>query len=178
MPAQARARALPPAPNSSHSGVHRKPSAAAAKVQRVEAKIIEKNGYTYELDPAKRFKRVTGILTRNNAQGRSGKTQRMAGVPDRLPKDHGGHIIARRFNGPKDWFNHFAQDGSFNQRAYARLENIWDKALRAGQVVRVDIRASYEGLSRRPNFITVYYWIDGKRRARRFPNAPQEKRDD
>ncbi len=133
------------------------------------------NGYNYELDLANRFKRVTGVLTRNKDQSRSRKAQEIAGGPDRLPKDHGGHVIARRFNGPKEWFNHFAQDGSFNQRAYARLENSWDRAMKAGQVVRVDIRASYEGLSRRPSVIMVYYWIDGERHFQRFPNASQEK---
>lgn len=136
------------------------------------------NGYNYELDLVDRYKRVTGVLTRNKDQGRSRVAQKIAGGPDRLPKDHGGHVIARRFNGPKDWFNHFAQDGSFNQGAYAKLEKDWDKAMDAGHAVRIDIRASYEGVSRRPSLITAYYWIDGKRYVRRFPNAPQGKSDE
>ncbi|MEP9359446.1 DNA/RNA non-specific endonuclease [Sphingomonas sp. KR3-1] len=136
---------------------------------------ISANGYLYELDLADRFKRVTGTLTRNRAQGRSRKAQELAGGSDRLPKDHGGHVIARRFNGPKDWFNHFAQDGSFNQTEYAALERSWDKAMDAGHTVRIDIRASYEGISRRPSWITAYYWFDGERRVRRFPNVRQRK---
>ncbi len=116
---------------------------------------------------------MTGILTRNREQGRSRKAQEIAGKPDRLPKDHGGHVIARRFNGPKEWFNHFAQDGSFNQGAYAKLEKEWDKAMDAGHIVRVDIRASYVGPSRRPSQIVAYYWIGGEPHVRRFVNARQ-----
>jgi len=132
---------------------------------------ISANGYVFELDLADRYKRVTGTLTRNRAQGRSRKAQEMAGRPDRLPKDHGGHVIARRFNGPREWFNHFAQDGSFNRGAYAKLEKEWDKAMDAGHIVKVDIRASYVGLSRRPNLIVAYYWVDGEPHVRRFMNA-------
>jgi len=126
------------------------------------------------LDFIDRFKRVTGTLTQNRAQGRAPKTQKLAGVPDRLPKDHGGHVIARRFNGPKEWFNHFAQDSSFNRGAYAKLENSSDRAMNIGHKVKVDIRAVYEGLSRRPSLIVVYYWVDGAPHMRRFANAPQE----
>ncbi len=147
-----------------------KPPSVAEQISATYQRI-SRNGYLYELDLANRFKRVTGILTRNPAQGRSRKAQEMAGGPDRLPKDHGGHVIARVFNGPKDWFNHFAQDGSFNVTAYAGLERSWNNALKAGQKVRVDIRASYEGLSRRPNLIVAYYWIDGEPHIRRFKNT-------
>jgi hypothetical protein len=143
---------------------------AGATYRRISA-----NGYLYELDLADRFKRVTGTLTRNRAQGRSRKAQDQAGKPDRLPKDHGGHIVARRFNGPKDWFNHFAQDGSFNQTEYAALERGWDKAMDAGHTVRIDIQALYVGLSRRPSWIIAQYWIDGERRTRRFQNVRQRR---
>lgn len=142
---------------------------------RATYRRISANGYLYELDLVDRFKRVTGTLTRNRAQGRSRKAQELAGGADRLPKDHGGHVVARRFNGPKDWFNHFAQDSSFNQKEYAALERSWDKAMDAGHNVRIDIRASYEGPSRRPSWITAYYWIDGERRVRKFQNSRERK---
>lgn len=151
-----------------------KPPSVAEQISATYRRISA-NGYLYELDLVDRFKRVTGTLSRNRAQGRSRAEQGKAGKPDRLPRDHGGHIVARRFNGPKDWFNHFAQDGSFNQTEYAAVERYWDKAMDAGHSVRIDIRASYEGLSRRPSFITVYYWIDGERHLHHFPNAPKRK---
>lgn len=138
---------------------------------RATYRHIIKNGYDFELDFVDRFKRVTGILARNREQRRSGTTQRNSGKPDRLPTDHGGHVIARRFNGPRDWFNHFAQDGSFNLGPYAKLEREWDRAMDAGHIVKVNIQASYEGRSRRPSTIVARYWIDGEPHIRRFPNA-------
>ena len=108
-----------------------KPPSVAEQISATYRRIFA-NGYLYELDFIDRFKRVTGTLTQNRAQGRAPKTQKLAGVPDRLPKDHGGHVIARRFNGPKEWFNHFAQDSSFNRGAYAKLENSWDRAMNIG----------------------------------------------
>jgi hypothetical protein len=49
-----------------------------------------------------------------------------------LTTDEGGHYIGRRFNGPTDEFNHFAQDISFNRGEYKRLENKWHRALNEG----------------------------------------------
>lgn len=137
---------------------------------------VSKNGYQYELDLLLRTKRVTGILVNNPGQGRSRLAQSMAGGKDRLPTDHGGHFIARRFNGPTEIFNHFAQDASFNIADYAALEGYWAAQTKAGHRVRVDIRASYEELSLRPSMITVRYWIDGQYRIKEFSNAPRRRK--
>lgn len=137
---------------------------------------ISKNGYQYELDLLLRTKRVTGILVDNPGQGRSRLAQSMAGGKDRLPTDHGGHFIARRFNGPREIFNHFAQDASFNIADYAALEGYWAAQIKAGRRVKVDIRASYEELSLRPSMITVRYWIDGDYKIKEFSNAPRRRK--
>jgi hypothetical protein len=76
-----------------------------------------------------------------------------------LPTDQGGHYIGRRFDGPMDDFNHFAQNGNFNNSAYKKLENSWQKALENGQSVKVEIVPSYTGTSLRPDSITVRQWI-------------------
>lgn len=122
---------------------------------------MSRNGYQYEIDGANRTRRVSGNLTTNTAQTRSQAAQRTAGVPDRLQSDHGGHYVARRFNGPTNDFNHFAQDANFNRSGYAALENQWAAELRAGRTVWVDIRPTYVGNSRRPSIITVVYRVNG-----------------
>lgn len=137
---------------------------------------ISKNGYQFEFDLPNRMKRLTGTLGSNPAQGRSRVAQRIAGMPDRLSTDEGGHFVARRFNGPTDLFNHFAQDRSFNRSAYASLEKRWDKIKAAGQRVDIDIRAIYEGLSRRPSLLVVRYYVDGKPFLERFPNDSSKSR--
>jgi hypothetical protein len=78
-----------------------------------------------------------------------------------LATDQGGHFIGRRFDGPMDDFNHFAQNGNFNNGAYKSLENSWQRAIEQGKSVEVDIAPTYPGDSLRPSSITVKQWIDG-----------------
>jgi hypothetical protein len=47
--------------------------------------------------------------------------------------------------------------------------------VRAGQRVEVAIVPIYEGSSRRPSVISVWFWIDGVRRNLRFPNERRER---
>lgn len=134
-----------------------------------------KNGYTFAIDPLERTRQVVGRIASNANQGRSKTSQAKAGGSDRLPADHGGHYIARRFNGPTDPFNHFAQDRSFNIGEYRKLENEWAKADREGKTVRVRITPLFEGASKRPYQITVEYDVDKKYRHVGFPNASKDK---
>jgi hypothetical protein len=115
------------------------------------------------------------MVVLNTNQTRSRSAQARAGRPDRRSSDDGGHYIARRFNGPTEAFNHFAQDANFNRGAYRALEDEWARAIRAGRSVMVRIVPGYEGSSRRPSLINVWFWVDGKRKSLRFPNEPQEK---
>ncbi|HEY6814778.1 MAG TPA: DNA/RNA non-specific endonuclease [Croceibacterium sp.] len=136
-----------------------------------------KNGYTYRVDPLGRTRHVFGTLSENRAQRRSPTEQQRAGRPDRRPTDQGGHYIARRFNGPTEAFNHFAQDANFNRSSYSALENEWSGEMRRGKTVFVSIEPQYEGSSQRPSRILVTYWISGRATRRSFPNEPAERRN-
>jgi predicted ribonuclease toxin of YeeF-YezG toxin-antitoxin module len=122
---------------------------------------IVKNGYTYHFDDAGRVAKVEGELKLNKAQGRNTKAQLDAGGADRLPTDQGGHFAGRRFDGPMEDFNHFAQNGNFNNSAYKKLENSWQKTLENGGAVKIEIVPNYPGGSLRPNEIIIKQWIDG-----------------
>lgn len=148
-------------------------AAATATAAGDGVKIIKtRKGYKYELDELGRVKKVEGELTRNPAQGRNKTAQLEAGGKDRLPTDEGGHYVGRRFDGPMDDFNHFAQDQNFNRGAYKSLENKWDAALKNGKNVKVEILPNYIGDSVRPNSLNVKYWIDGKPAMKVLFNRP------
>jgi uncharacterized membrane protein YgcG len=134
---------------------------------------VERNGYLYEIDEQNRTRRISGEITLNPEQGRSPTVQRAAGGGDRRGTDHGGHYIARRFNGPTEAFNHFAQDANFNRRKYLKLENEWARETRAGRVVRVKIVPIYDRSSQRPSALNIWYWIDGIPKSDKLPNEPE-----
>lgn len=136
---------------------------------------ISSNGYLFHRDIGLRTRRVQGALRLNPAQTRSPTAQRNAGGFDRLPKDQGGHFIGRRFNGPRQAFNHFAQDGNFNNGLYRTLENGWERAVKQGNKVTVDILPTYGRYSQRPSSIDVVYFVGGKRYFQHFPNAAKGK---
>jgi hypothetical protein len=92
-----------------------------------------------------------------------------------LADDQGGHFIGRRFNGPLDDFNHFAQNGNFNMDSYRTLENSWDAALQQNLPVRVQIRPSYVGDSLRPDALHVRYLVDDFPSEKFFYNRPGGK---
>lgn len=138
---------------------------------------VERNGYLYEIDDQNRTRRVSGLITLNTGQGRSKTTQLAAGGSDRRTTDQGGHYIARRFNGPTEAFNHFAQNGSFNRSDYAKLENQWERAKRRKKQVRVKIVPVFEGSSQRPSALNVWFWIDGHRESQKLPNESKGERD-
>jgi len=124
---------------------------------------VTRNGYDYRIDRGGRARQVSGQLMLAPAQSRSRPAQANAGGPDRRATDDGGHYIARRFNGPTDAFNHFAQNANFNRGGYRALEDRWAKAIRDGKKVRVKIIPFYRAASRRPSLIQVWFWIDGHR---------------
>jgi HK97 family phage portal protein len=131
---------------------------------------ISAGGYDFEADEQDRTIRASGQLRLQPDQPRSRYEQNNAGKPNREPKDHGGHFIAREFGGPEISYNHFAQNARFNVSEYRTIENKWKKALKAGKRVTVDIRASYNGNSRRPDWIFVFSNIGGIDEIDRMPN--------
>lgn len=133
-------------------------------------RTISRNGYKFPIDRRGRPRGASGELRLNMGRERSRQVQALAGGTDRRASDHGGHFIARRFDGPPEAFNHFAQDAKFNLGAYKATENKWADAIAHGKHVRVAITPIYLGLSQRPNSIFVEYWIDNMAYRRNFPN--------
>lgn len=130
----------------------------------------ERHRYHFALDPVHRLVDVAGYLVSGPPAPRSRWAQAQAGGTDRRRGDDGGHFIARRFNGPSDPVNHFAQSARFNRGAYRALEDSWARALRQGKSVFVRIRPSYPGHSQRPSVLVVSWTVDGERQERLFPN--------
>jgi hypothetical protein len=125
---------------------------------------------------AERTREVKGEISIDETAKRSRRNQREAGGADRRATDDGGHYIAARFNGPSDAFNHFAQDANFNRGAYRVMENGWAASVRGGHRVLVDIVPHYDGLSRRPDQITVTWTVDGQEHSRTFANENGSER--
>lgn len=142
------------------------PAKLKARPGWVSVKVDE---LTFEIDEAGRTGIVTGTLGEEN-KGRSKRLQRQAGGPDRRVTDDGGHFIAPRFSGPKEAYNHFAQDANFNRGAYRTLEDVWAKAQKNGENVNVRIDAEYLGHSQRPHIVTVRWSAPGTRGKRKFHN--------
>ena len=135
---------------------------------------LRKNGYTFAIDAHARTRQATGEI-HLQSQPRSRLAQANAGNPDRRASDDGGHFIAARFNGPRDWFNHFAQDANFNRGAYRALEGQWAKAVQDGKRVFVDIVPYYRGTSMRPYKLIVTWIFGGNEAVREFPNERQKR---
>jgi hypothetical protein len=148
--------------------------AHAAEAPAEQRLRIEKNGYQFQIDAQVRPRRISGQLTEATGR-RSRSAQAQAGGKDRRRTDDGGHYIAARFNGPRDAFNHFAQDANFNRGAYRALEDSWAKSIRSGHKVFVDIIPHYAGNSMRPGGLEVFYFIDGKRYRTYFPNGKGQR---
>lgn len=153
----------------------RKPNSAPKPKQTLPAPTqkpvtFRKNGYRFDIDANRRTTLAEGPLAAGPNAGRSRSLQRRAGGDDREQRDDGGHYIAPRFNGPKEWFNHFAQDRNFNRGAYRELERQWGKDVAAGRKVFVTIIPAYRGESNRPSSIAVYWTVRGQKKMQIFRN--------
>lgn len=140
------------------------------KVEGKTAWVSVKVGQlTFELDEPGRTRVVAGNLGEGD-KGRSKRLQAQAGGADRLVADDGGHFIAPRFGGPKETYNHFAQDANFNRGAYRALEDVWAKAQKNGENVSVRIDADYLDRNQQPDSITVRWSAPRTRGKRKFKN--------
>lgn len=146
-----------------------KPNATAPHTS-ANPETHELNGYRFRVDERHRTTMVTGEPKLDTNAGRSRRLQRAAGGSDRRQTDDGGHYIAPRFNGPREKFNHFAQDRNFNRGGYREMEGEWGKQITAGRRVLVTIVPAYDGEARRPSTITVYWNVDGQKKKRIFHN--------
>lgn len=155
-----------------------------SKAPSLESQILDtnwkretKNGYDFHIDVVARNRTTFGALSLAEKIVRSRRNQAAAGKPDRLASDDGGHYIAARFNGPRDSFNHFAQDASFNRGAYRLMEDGWARELRDGHKVFVVIESFYQGTSKRPYQLNIRWEVDGKKFGKKFPNEAKGAKD-
>ena len=151
-----------------------RPPSIVTQVEASGRREFEAGGYSYEVDVLFRSRHVSGEI-RLKTESRSRRAQADAGKPDRRGTDDGGHFIAARFNGPREWFNHFAQDANFNRGAYRTLEDQWAAAVKSGKRVFVDIVPHYRGTSMRPDTLSIIWIVEGKEQFASFPNERKGK---
>lgn len=150
--------------------------ALARPVRSPTWRKVKRNGYIYWLDENNDPRQIdVPNLSIDARTPRSRSAQRNAGKPDRLPTDDGGHFIAHRFNGPRDAFNHFAQDASINRGKYRVLEQKWFDARTKGQPVSLSMTIIYPKGSRRPDHLNIWYNIGGKMGYATIENRPSPK---
>ncbi|MBC1500342.1 hypothetical protein HB943_06980 [Listeria weihenstephanensis] len=126
----------------------------------------DRNGYLYNTDSQGRINSAKGPLSLQLGE-RNTTHQLKAGGEDRVKApstqgDHGGHLIATRFNGSPLIDNIVAMNGNINVSAYKKIENDWATALSQGKIVEVEIKPKYEGMSKRPSKFEIRYTIDGE----------------
>lgn len=147
------------------------------RLPRPILKIFRRNGYRFDVSNLDRTIHVMGSIAENASQTRSRRLQAQAGGADRKLTDEGGHFIARQFNGPPEFFNHFAQDRTFNRGKYRRLERQWLREIRKGNAMPLRIDAYYHGTSRRPYELDIQFFIDGKKQSVKLPNGEQGEKN-
>ncbi len=132
--------------------------------------IYESKGYYYQTDELGRIKAAQGELRLEDGVRNKGD-QLKAGGDDRLPSDHGGHLIARIFGGSGELDNLVAMDAIVNNSRYRKIENQWKKALQEGKEVNVTIDIVYDGANKRPKKFNVKFVIDEQEATESFLNG-------
>src|SRR5690606_19572172 len=135
---KSKTRSSRPKANLSSSPPENKPArqASAPAPNKPSTRLIVRNGYNFEIsaeaNPIRRTEHVWGEWRLGKVSQRSRRAQAQAGGAERQQSDDGGHFVAVRFNGPHEWFNHFAQDSNFNRGVYRTIEDSWAKDIKAG----------------------------------------------
>lgn len=120
--------------------------------------------FHYNTDNNSRVGHAHADLDASSAAERNGYQQRIAGGPDRLPGDQGGHIFGSQFGGPGEAINLTAMRDTLNSvgnREYYNLENDWRSYITEGKKVSVEVEITYPGDSRRPEMYSVRTYVDG-----------------
>lgn len=129
------------------------------KTRQLKENIVyESKGYYYQTDELGRIKAVQGDL-RLEAGKRNNRDQLKAGYEDRLPNDHGGHLIAKIFGGSGELDNLVAMDKIVNTVEYREVEKLWENALKDGKAVNIEIALDYAEANKRPTGFNVKYEI-------------------
>ena len=142
------------------------------KTRQLKENIVyESKGYYYQTDELGRIKAAQGDL-RLEAGKRNNRDQLKAGYEDRLPNDHGGHLIARIFGGSGELDNLVAMDKIVNTVKYREIERVWYTSLNEGKKVEVKIDIIYEEVNKRPTGFNVTYRVDDNPKVTSFlPNG-------
>ena len=148
---------LADSPDIYRNGEQYKPGVGTRQLK--ENIIYESKGYYYQTDELGRIKAAQGDL-RLEAGKRNNRDQLKAGGDDRLPGDHGGHLIANIFGGSGELDNLVAMDAIVNRSDYKTMENRWKNALQEGKEVKVTIDIVYDGANKRPKEFNINYIID------------------
>ena len=97
--------------------------------------------------------------------------QLKAGYDDRLPGDHGGHLIAQIFGGSGELDNLVAMDKIVNTIEYRELERAWENALKDGKTVNIEIALDYAEANKRPTGFNVEYIVGDSKKEIYLPNG-------
>ena len=159
---------LADSPDIYRNGEQYKPGVGARQLK--ENIIYESKGYYYQTDELGRIKAAQGELRLEDGVRNKGD-QLKAGGDDRLPGDHGGHLIAKIFGGSGELDNLVAMDKIVNTSKYRKVENQWQKALKEGKEVQVTIDIVYDGANKRPIKFNVNYVIDKEKATESFLNG-------
>ena len=142
------------------------------KTRQLKENIVyESKGYYYQTDELGRIKVAQGDLRLEDGK-RNNRDQLKAGYEDRLPNDHGGHLIARIFGGSGELDNLVAMDKIVNTVKYREIERVWYTSLNEGKKVEVKIDIIYEEVNKRPTGFNVTYRVDDNPKVTSFlPNG-------
>ncbi len=91
-------------------------------------------------------------------------------TPEKRKKDQAGHLIADMFGGSPKLDNLVSQAKGVNLKKYRDMERQWERAVKEGRNVTVDIKVNYREGRRRPESFEVIYVIDGTKFKRKINN--------
>ena len=123
------------------------------------AYVTGENNYIYKTDELGRQYGATACLQLKKHDKRKGNVGKPAG---KLPGDEAGHLFADMFGGSRFLDNLVAQSFNVNRSQYRKMENTWQRALKDGKSVYVDIDINYEGNGFRPTSFDITYYIGGE----------------
>lgn len=116
--------------------------------------------YIYETDD---LGRISKFETDNlQLTTREQRLKHNPNTPGKQSGDHAGHLVGDRFGGSPDIDNLVSQSSDVNLSKYKKIENEWERAIKDGKKVKVDVDIKYDGDGLRPSKFDVKYEIDGE----------------
>ena len=124
--------------------------------------VIAETGHIYHTDSKSRVSLVEADL-RKHQNDRNTNQQCKSGGCQRLPTDHGGHLIASMFDGLGEGINIVPMDAKLNgvKGRWYEMEKQWKDALENNGTVQVKIELIYSGDSKRPDKFIIQEKING-----------------